>query len=96
MGAGGAGAARDGDLRAGEIELGAADGARAVQGDVLGAEEVVAVLDARRDGDGHARGTCLVWFGLVWFGLVSRRRRGPRGKYLIQTHPARTTSVRSR
>lgn len=50
-GAVGAGAAGDADLGAGEIELGTVDGAGAVQGDVLEADEVLAVGDAGWDGD---------------------------------------------
>lgn len=46
-----AGTARDGQLRAANVELRAADAAGRVQRDVLHAQEVVAVGDAR--GDGH-------------------------------------------
>ena len=47
----GAAAARDGQLGARDVELRAADGLRRVQGDVLGAEEVVAWRDAGGDLD---------------------------------------------
>jgi hypothetical protein len=47
----GAAAAGDGDLGARDVELGAARALGDVQADVLGAEEVVAGLDAPRDGD---------------------------------------------
>lgn len=45
----GAAAARDGDLRARDVELDAAGRAGRVQGDVLAAEEVLAGGDARGD-----------------------------------------------
>lgn len=54
----GAGAAGDGELGAGEVELGAADCAGAVQGDVLDAEEVVAVRERFRDRDADG---CVAW-----------------------------------
>jgi len=57
----GPGAARDADLRAREVELRAPDGGRAVQGDVLHAEEVLAVCDAGGDAD--------VYLGFAWFCL---------------------------
>ncbi|TLD27075.1 hypothetical protein PspLS_05235 [Pyricularia sp. CBS 133598] len=51
--------ARDGDLRARDVQLGAADGARAVQRDVLDAEQVVAAGDALGDRDVDAGFVCV-------------------------------------
>jgi len=51
-------AAGDVDLSAGEVQLGAADAAGAVQGDVLDADQVLAVLDAAGDLDRDFRLAC--------------------------------------
>lgn len=52
--------AGDGDLGTRQVQLRSADGARAVQGDVLRTKQVLAILDARRDWNVDSRGACLV------------------------------------
>jgi hypothetical protein len=54
----GAAAAGDAELGARDVELSAAGGAGAVETEMLGAEEVVAGLDAAGDGDGERSLSC--------------------------------------
>lgn len=56
LGAVRAAAARDGDLRARDVELGAAGRPSRVQADMFGAEEVVTVLEAFGDCGGYGAG----------------------------------------
>lgn len=53
-------AAGNGNLGAGDVELGTASTACGVETDVLGTQQVVAVLQTAGDGDGNGAGVCVM------------------------------------
>lgn len=71
----GAGAAADADLRARDVELRAAGAAGAVQRDVLGTQQVLAVLQAAGDGDWDGAGAFEVSVGFIGRGGAGPKRR---------------------
>lgn len=60
LGVGSPTASGDSNLGTGDVKLRTADAARAVKGDVLGAEQVIAVLHARGDGDVDSLQACVI------------------------------------